>query len=344
MTATRESETTTETTTEPEETDLTLGVVYIPFAGDKFGKCTDVCHPELGQYGDPIPSTVSSQHASWLREAGVSTVMFNFGESRVDYDRLRTFLRTPLDGLSVEPFYVISQALRRDRDIEADFEFLRENLLSTEHASTIDGRPVVTFWDVDFLAWGGSEASKKAKRTIEEMGGYAAFVDYLREQLTVDGREPFLVGDFFDHAIGGYGAEYAELNKQFDGATNWINAFGDDGTTDWATARAHVEANFSATRSFCDEHDMAYFPMTYPGFDDRHNSCWGGDRYIPRAPAHLRELLELAGRYGTGRANVATFNDWTEGHQIEPGQFRDDSYGTAYLDVLSEFSHSKKST
>ncbi|WP_435317806.1 hypothetical protein [Haloarchaeobius sp. TZWSO28] len=328
----------TETTTaEPAADTVDVGVVYIPFAGDKFGKCTTVSHPEVGTYGDPIPQGVSSQHAAWLADAGVSTVMFNFGESRKDYDRLRTFLQADLGPLSVEPFYVISQALRRDRDIEADFAFLRETLLSTDRCHRRNGRPVVTFWDFDFLAWGGSEDSKEAKALVEEYGGPAGFVAYLREQLTVGGTEPFLVGDFYDHAVGGFSDDYAELNRHLDGATNWITAFGADVTGEWPAARDRVAESFAATRSFCDEHDMAYHPMAFPGFDDRHNSCWGSGRYIPRAPAHLRELLELAREYSTGRVNVASFNDWTEGHQIEPGRFRGTAYGTDYLDVVAEF-------
>ncbi|MCT9096135.1 hypothetical protein [Haloarchaeobius sp. HME9146] len=329
------SETRTETTTEASAESVDVGVVYIPFVGDKFGECTTVSQPELGQYGDPVPSAIATRHASWLADAGVSTVMFNVGESRRDHERLSTFLRADLGPLSVEPFYVISQALRRDRDIEADFEFLRETLLSTDRCHRRDGRPVITFWDFDFLAWGGSEDSKEAKQLVEDRGGPAGFVDYLREQLTVDGTEPFLVGDFADHAVGGFPADYTELNRHLDGATNWIPVQTE--VFDWETTRDHVAQSFAATRTFCDEHDMAYHPMTFPGFDDRHNSCWGSGRYIPRAPAHLRELLELAREYSTGRVNVASFNDWTEGHQIEPGRFRDTTYSTDYLDVVAGF-------
>lgn len=338
----RETETVSETseetaTTKPPEA-VESAVVYIPFAGDKFGKCTEVCHPKVGQYSDPIPPEVSSQHVEWLENAGISTVMFNFGESKIDYKRLSNFLHSDLQSLSVEPFYVISQAIRRKRDLEADFAFLRKNLLSTSTAKTIDGKPVVTFWDFDFLAWGGSEASQRAVELVEEYGGPKGFVDYLREQLTVNGTEPLLIGDLFDHAIGGYPENYAELNKQLDGATNWINAFGESGQVSWEYARNHVAQNFAATRAFCDQHEMRYYPMVYPGFDDRHNSCWGSGRSIPRGPDHLRDLFELARKYTTGRVNVATFNDWTEGHQIEPGQFRDTDYGMEYLDVVREFS------
>lgn len=313
---------------------LDAGIVYIPFIGDKFGRCTTGCHPSVGHYADPVPSEIVSKQANWISNAGISRVMFNFGEEKKDYERLRTFLSADIRELSVEPFYVISQAMSRDRDIERDFAFLRENLLSTDQCGRIDGRPVVTFWNVDFLVWGKNEESAEALELVEEYGGPEGFVAYLRKQLTVNGQEPFLVGDFFDHAVGGFPARYAELNRQFDGATNWINAFGE---SNWEGVRNHVEQNFEATRAFCDKHDMEYYPMVYPGFDDRHNSCWGEDRYIPRAPAHLRDLLTLGRAHGTGRVNIATFNDWTEGHQIEPGTFRGTNYGQSYLDTMAQF-------
>lgn len=77
--------------------------------------------------------------------------------------------------------------------------------------------------------------------------------------------------------------------------------------------------------------------MVFPGFDNRDNDRWGVDRYVPRDPSHLRQLIELAERYKTtDRINIATFNGWAEGHQIEPGSFRDEDYITEYLDVIRD--------
>jgi hypothetical protein len=80
-----------------------------------------------------------------------------------------------------------------------------------------------------------------------------------------------------------------------------------------------------------------FWPMVFPGFDDRHNEQWGQDRRIPRSTQYFRDLLQLAETYGDGRINIYSFNEWTEGTQIEPGAFRGNDYGTDYLEIIEEF-------
>lgn len=331
---------TTEATTESPDEPVDLGVVYIPFMGEKWNRCSSAGTPALGHYDDTYDTAVVDRQLEFLLDHGVSTLLFNFGEEGEDYRRFEAFLEADRAAeIDIECFYVVSQAMRRERDLERDFEFVREAFLSQPNYSTHDGRPVVTFWDVDYLAWGGTDQAKAVNdRIFEEWGSYEAFVGWIRDQLTVSGVEPYLVGDFHLHAIGGMPEEFDRLNRQFDAATNWTGKLRAGETVPWEEAREHVRVGYEATRDWAEANGMDFAPMVFPGFDDRHNSCWGADRHVLRSPDHLRELLGLADEYRTtDRVNVATFNDWMEGHQIEPGTFRGEDYGTAYLEVLQEF-------
>lgn len=333
-----ETPTGTETrTAEP----LDIGVVYVPFAGGKIGRCTSAAAPEVGRYGDPIPSTTVDRHVRQLSNAGVSSVMFNFGESEADYARYESY-----DGvestreLGIEPYYVVGQAMRRERDVERDLTYLRDQFLPRDHARRVDDRPVVTLWDVHYLGWAGDEASRAVKRRIdEEWGGLREFVRFVRDALTLDGTEPVLIGDVHDNVLdGGFSSNYEALNAELDGVTTWTGLLRPGETVPWKEARDHVERNFAALAEYAAANDLRFEPTAFPGFDDRANECWGDDRYVPRDPSHLRDLLELAAKYAThGRATVATFNGWAEGHQIEPGRFGDEDYETSYLDVVAEF-------
>lgn len=320
---------------------LDVGVVYIPFAGDKLGDCTSVAHPEVGRYGDPIPSETVERHVEQLSEAGVSSVMFNFGESEDDYRRYEAYDETEATrDLEIEPYYVVSQATRRERDVESDLEFVRDRFLARDNARRIDGRPIVTLWDLHYLGWAGDERSRAVKRRIEkEWGGLREFMRFVRETLTTDGTEPMLIGDVHDNVLdGGFSENYERLNDGLDGVTTWTGLLQADETVPWHEARDHAERNFAGLAEYAEENDLRFEPTAFPGFDDRHNECWGGDRHVSRDPSHLRDLLELAREHAThGRATVATFNDWAEGHQIEAGQLGEEEYGTAYLDVISEF-------
>jgi hypothetical protein len=131
-----------------------------------------------------------------------------------------------------------------------------------------------------------------------------------------------------------------EFTSQYDGVTTWTaraaegwgtNANQEE-TLEW------VEENWTSAREYTDANDMDLIPMVHPGFDDRGNSCWGGDRYTPRGPEYFERLLSLADEYRTTeKVYIATWNAWTEGTQIEPGSFRGTDYGTEYVEIVQEF-------
>lgn len=322
-----------------------VAAVYIPFVGSWWDDCaTDAHQPALGRY-EMAQGEVVNRHVAWMREYGISTAMFNW--SVMDDDEyFQNFIAAERSSeVELEMFYQIGNALkwRGDRTVKEQIdrhaEYIREEFFSRENLRSREGRPVVSCWDVDSLAWGGNEVMADVKEGIlDQWGSFDAFVEYFRSKLTVDGTEPYLIGDFHDHAIGGYPVEYAELNAQFDAAMNWTGKLRDGETVPWDEAYEYVKETYEATRRFTDEHGMDFVPTVFPGFDDRPNTCWESERHVPRDPDHLADLLELADEYRTvDRINLATFNGWPEGHHVEPGTFDGRDYGTAYLNVIEEF-------
>ncbi len=335
-----------------EDPRVDVAAVYIPFLGSKWGKCVDH-RPAAGQYDLTESADAVNRHVDQMQGFGVSTAMDNYNGVTAQDEQFHAFESVELAAeMPVEPYYVPGHALKWNADrnpravLREDLAFVREEFLSREAVGTLDGRPVVTLWDVDYLAWGGNETASEVKRSVlDEWGDFASFVAFLRDELTVGGTEPFLVADIHDNAIGGFPDDFAALNREFDGLTNWTGKLRAGETVPWAKAYAHVEESYAATRRFADEHGQEYLPSVFPGFDDSHNDCWGEDRHVPRDPSHLRDLLALADEYRTtDRVNLATFNGWPEGHQIEPGSFAGTDYGTAYLEVVKEYVQEPETT
>lgn len=76
--------------------------------------------------------------------------------------------------------------------------------------------------------------------------------------------------------------------------------------------------------------------MAFPGFNER--GCRESNRRIPRSPEFFESVLELSDEYRTTELiNIVPYNNWKEATTIEPGTFRGENYGTAYLEKVAEF-------
>jgi len=231
-------------------------------------------------------------------------------------------------------------------DIEerhADARQSNIELLGRDNAFTYEGRPVVNIWNASAIPWDDGYHS----RIMEEWGSYAEFTAEIREHLRIDGTDPFIIGGVTSDATDGFENRKPRVPRflrELDGTTTWVggSAWGEDNQATWEDVIPYVEENYEGHRSFVDNHDMEFIPMVFPGFDDRMNTCWGQDRLTPRSQEHFVDLLELADEYRTtDMIDIATWNDWTEGSQIEPGTFRGTDYGTEYLDIVKDFQKAK---
>lgn len=301
--------------------------------------------PETGPYSQTVNDfnrsnrEVFERHFDVMRGHGINRVQFNLGESDEERDRIRMYHDniTLLDEMKIEFSYPIIQAFRRERDIFGDFDVMVEILEAHEKRGTIDGRPTVYLWG--FL--GLYHNDDIYARITNEHGGLEELVHEIRDALTIGDSEPFLIPD-----IWGFGEVWGRTKNEpedlypaitaCDGVSHWssglLNEQGEATQEEWLES---MYDRISGTRSFADEHDLEYVPFILPGFDDRDNEIWGEDRYAKPAPDILDQMAAWATEYATtDLCFVATWNDWAEGHMIEPGTYDGEDFGTAYLEVL----------
>jgi hypothetical protein len=331
-----------------EDTRLDIGAEYFPMGEAMFGQCLEdgvETSPAVGSdnYGRPIEPWVTSRHIDQMQGHGIDRIQFSFDGVEVSGEALQTFLEAGLiDEIDVEPIYFLSprkwnQDANNMKDmLETDMTYLQENILSRENAATYNGRPTVYVSNAPTWVNLGVE---------DEWGSYENFVNDMREHLTVDGTEPFLIAGmgaagWYDYAESGN--DYETLASKFDAVMNSISAqvvLGEDSETiSWEEVSEFRDENFEGHRALADEYGIEFFPQINGGHDDLANTCWGSGHIIPRSPQHLQEDLERAEEYGTAdRRNIFTWNDFTEGTAIEPGTFRGNNYGTAYLEKVEQF-------
>lgn len=312
-----------------------ISAVYIPFLADKWDEC--ISHqPEFGEYSIDDSEIINKQ-IELMKQYGIDTVLFNFGEGPETFNRYRKFLNAEnASEINLEVYWAINRVFQRDLDIDRYLDFISNEVYDHPNHNTIDGRPVVQFWASNYIPW-HDETRTEIK---EEYGGLEGFVSYLRDNLTLGDKDPYLVGCVNDVPEGGLPDNQAVFNRQFDAVSTWFARF-QDGETDWDWYLEQTEEDFKLMNQFAMENGMDFIPTVFPGFDDRNNSCWGKDRYLPRDPTRFREVMELANKYRTRDwLNLATFNGWPEGHQVEPGTFNDSEYDSRYLKVIEEFHQS----
>jgi len=326
-------------------TQLDIGVTYVPFIESKWGECMplEYAEPRIGHY-EMDDAEAMNRHIDQMQGYGIWPVMLNFNGTPHAKRQIREFTAASLvSEIPVEPKYTMD-ALRWNRDEELravladDFAFVRDQLFTNDDVTVYEeeGRPTFYFWGVDYLAWEGSEESlAMMDQVMDEWGSYEEFVKFIRTQLTVDGQTPYLIGEVRD-SIGMTDKE-KRLDQQFDAITTWAGQLEEGETMSWEDVLGYFEENFTASREFAEKHDIEFIPNVIPGFNDTENSCWGQDFHVPRSVDGFRRALELADQYRTiDRINVATWNDWTEGTQIEPGSFQGNDYGTNYLEEVTE--------
>lgn len=311
----------------PLVSDFNIGAVYIPFVGDKIGRCFDNRKPDTGHY-DMSDSDVVNRHIDLMQGHGISTLMFNFGEALPDLERFRQYQKADLASeINLEAFWVINRIFQRDLDLDIYLDFMREEMFSRENYNRYKNRPVVQCWGAAFLRW--HEPTKN--QIEEEYGTLSEFINYVRGRLSKGDRNPYLIAHEPAPSVE------PSFAKNFDGYTSWFGPLSRLGQPDWAEFLSAKRKIAERTTNFAASHKKDYIPMAVPGFDDRENSCWGEDRFVPRSPGNLKEMLEFSDKYRTlERVNIGTFNGWPEGHQIEPGILNGENYGTSYLEAVRD--------
>lgn len=328
---------------EMEDTRLALVGNYMPMAGGAMtyhmeeGVDTE---PAVGLYGRPIPPEITSRHIDQMTGFGFDVVGYDFG-GMGQKQWAEAFLKSEMiDEVEIFPTFikpVFGRAMDeswKNEILPRNCSFLTEHFLTRDNALTIDGRPVLDTWDWRSLA----VKDEKRNKLLDEFGSFEGFADAVRKELRTERGDPYIL-----FGIGSAGAHLEkeshrhvrELAKQFDALRTWFH--GTRGGWDAVVDRAI--ADFEGSRAFAEQHDMEFIPIARPGYDERWDTheYRTTDRYLPRDPERFRQLLQIADKYRTTDRIMVPFNDWIEGHTIEPGTFTGTEFGTTYLEVVEEF-------
>lgn len=330
------------------DTRLDIGVHYIPQAGAMFenGCVADTRGPRA-DYDDPIPPATTSRHIDQMTGHGIGRVVYSYEGFHDSPERLRTFVDSQLvDQVDVVPeiswntFGNSDPATWEDEVVPRVTDLLRDTLMSNTTTATYGDRPVVRMGAVGAIALHDTPR----QHVMKQWGSYDAFMDDIRSRLTVDGSEPFIYGGMpfanwenaYDHP------ELEQFAPLLDGVSTWVPGINQHAgeTYHWEDVFRTVRNTFQTHHDFVTSNDMEFIPTTFPGEDDRGNTCWGpeGKRHIPRSTDRFQQFLGIAEQYATtDMIDIATWNDWAEGTMIEPGTYRGEEYGTAYLDIIQEF-------
>jgi hypothetical protein len=331
-----------------ENTRLDVGAETFSLGQQMFTNCLTGIEttPAVGveDYGSPPTTVTSTRHIDQMTGFGVNRVNLTFGTG-LSKPNIQQFLDSPIiDQIDVAVEYSIKNEKTwsetvdswKNDIVEPHMEYIRENILSRDNVATYDGRPLFTVSN----AAGGWLPESQRDRIKEEWGSYENFVDDIRNLLTVDGKEPFITGTFGGWGLSNYSNEDARsLASQMDAVRNQkIVTLHDDMRGEWDSTLQLAEDSYSGHQEFAKENGLDFVPLTGPGFDDRANTCWGPNRLVPRSQSGFRKLLALADEYSTtDMIDIATWNDWTEGTQIEPGSYRGNNYGNGYLELIKDF-------
>ena len=305
--------------------------------------------PKSGPYSQTVADfdrhnwEAFERHFDWMRGHGINRVTLNFGESDTERDTLRMY-RDEVElfhEMEVEFSHPIIQAFRRDRDIFTDYEVMTEILAGRDNIGTIDDRHVIYFWGFSGLY----HDDELYQQIVDKYGSLEALVGEIRAALTIEETDPFLVPDIGDlgEAWVNHDHEPDDLYDAVlacDGVSHWDSGLLNPPNPGEASPQAYFDSirdRILGTREFADAHELAYIPCIFSGFDDRDNEIWGEDRFAEPSPDLLGQMADVAVEHSTVDFSfVATWNDWAEGHMIEPGTYDGEEFGTAYLETLRD--------
>lgn len=332
------------------ESDIDIGVMYWPFM-EPHWENNSIGEPLIGPYiltHEEFEHKAVSRHIDQMQSSGISRMSLLFGQTEYDVERYENFDDVELiDEINLEIEYDIDKVIKRDLDVDKHMEFFRNKMIARDNYYCKDGRPMFFFWASHSLAEG-----EHREKVEDRWGGPAEFIQYIRSELTVNGVEPYMVGDFQHIGHAYYHSQniddqLLDIIKEFDAVTTWTGHNKPYETIDWEEQYEFVKYNFKGYEMLTNNYNIEFAPRAFPGFDDRGNYGWGEDRLTPPDPDYFAELLELASEYKTiDYINIASWSEWAEGHMIEPGYYfdyeeypyYDDAYyGFDYLDEIKNF-------
>jgi hypothetical protein len=254
------------------------------------------------------------RHVSWARDAGLDVLVSAWFGPRDDNPTEHN-LKTLLDVAQTTPLKAAILLETDSNELFPNRAALVEGLrtaLSTHvnHPGylRVDDRPVIFVWRPSAVfAPNGARVNAKGAATVAAWKAILDEVDPGRSAIWIGEGEDFTILDTFD-GIFAYSIAWAG-----DPAAQ-LNSYG-------GKVRAYNGANGTSKR---------WVATAMPGYDDTHIPGRGKTFAVDRAGgAYYEKTFQGAIASSPDWVMVTSFNEWLEGHQIEPSA----SYGTRFLDL-----------
>jgi hypothetical protein len=263
------------------------------------------------------------RHVGWAREAGIDALVSAWYGPR-DNDPTENNLKTLMD--VAEPTNLkVAVLVETDSgqffpDRGALVQALR-HALST-HANhpaylRVDGKPVIYVWRPSAVFGpSGGRVNQGGAATVAAWRSILDEVDPNRQAIWIGEGDDFAILDVFD-GIFPYSVAWAG------DPAGQLSSYG-------GRVRAYNGANGTTKR---------WIATAMPGYDDTNIPGRGKTFAVDRAGgAYYERTFQGAIASRPDWVMISSFNEWLEGHQIEPAQ----SYGTRYLELTAELSRAFK--
>ena len=332
--------------------DIEMGMFYWPVMGDHSWDKIAVGTPLVGEYSldpDNFDYEVVNRHIDQMQRSGIDRLMLLTQESERDHQRMEYLKELDMfkELESFEIFYDMDKSLQWGHDIEQDMEYYRDNAFSSESYTKKNGRPVIYFWWPHTAYW---NEDIRAELT-EQYGSLVEFINEIRSILTLNGVEPYMVGDFNNIGLrykeGELSEELTDYIKSFDAVTNWTGHHEEGTLIPWDEQYDFMKKTFKGYEQMSQDLDLEFMPAAFPGFDSMGNKAWDFNYLTPPNPYYFRKMLELVDEYRTTSfMHINTWSEWGEGHMVEPGYyheyeeypaFDEEYYGFDYLNEIKDF-------
>jgi hypothetical protein len=290
--------------------------LYYPWYDEKTWASGATADQPMIPYASWERETIA-RHVGWARDASLDALVSAWFGPR-DQNPTETNLKTLLDVARPTGLKVAILVETDNNDFFPNRAALADGLRQalTTHANDpaylkINGKPAFFVWrPASVYGPSGGRVNQKGAATVAAWRSLLDEVDPGRRALWIGEGEDVSILDVFDglfpYSIAWAGDPAAQLNSYA------------------RRVAAYNLANGTA---------KLWVGTAMPGYDDTHIPGRGGRFAVDRADgAYYRATFEGAVASGADAVMITSFNEWLEGHQIEPST----SYGTRYLDLTRD--------
>jgi hypothetical protein len=276
----------------------------------KFGHANT---PLIGEYNSQSRATLY-YHVLLAWAAGIDGIAVNV-KDEYDHETMQLLLNTvdEIHQLSDNDFsfeYLLSyddQGFDLQKPLDTTFrkmKYFKDHIVNRQHYMNYEKRPVFYSFDYPNKFLTPHDFSNVLDEVFEE-------------------DRPYLIWNTF-----GEGEETKEFVDAF---YPWVQPGGnwDKNGMNWGDG--YLKYFYKSVNNFQKSYDFVSGGV-WPGFDDRKNTSWGGNRLISRQDGVVYDstwsyIFNYQGEVPLNYVVIETWNDWNEGTEIEPSV----EYGYDYL-------------